>query len=115
MGDRWGAAFVRIGWQASFGLGGSFAPDWVAGITGIRNSAVALAPPCSESDPACYWGTGLETGTTLYLCLAGYPDPKALHFRRDMIMGCGSGLYSTQHNAVLFIRRTLKKMGILSA
>jgi hypothetical protein len=38
MGDRWGAAFVRIGWQASFGLGGSFAPDWVAGITGIRTS-----------------------------------------------------------------------------
>src|SRR5438445_2847712 len=36
MGDRGGAAFVRIGWQASFGLGGSFAPDWVAGITGIR-------------------------------------------------------------------------------
>jgi hypothetical protein len=36
MGDRWGAAFVRIGWQASFGCGGSFAPDWVAGITGIR-------------------------------------------------------------------------------
>jgi hypothetical protein len=81
----------------------------------LADSAVALAPPCSESDPACYWGTGLETGTTLYLCLAGYPDPKALHFRRDMIMGCGSGLYSTQHNAVLFIRRTLKKMGILSA
>ena len=41
MGDRWGAAFVRIGWQASFGLGGSFAPDWVAGITGIRNLPVA--------------------------------------------------------------------------
>ena len=39
MGDRWGAAFVRIGWQASFGLGGSFAPDWVAGITGIRTCA----------------------------------------------------------------------------
>src|SRR5262245_42214305 len=39
MGDRWGAAFVRIGWQASFGLGGSFAPDWVAGITGIRTLA----------------------------------------------------------------------------
>ena len=36
MEDRWGAAFVRIAWQASFGLGGSFAPDWVAGITGIR-------------------------------------------------------------------------------
>src|SRR4029453_19227623 len=38
MGDRWGAAFVRIGWQAFFGLGGSFAPDWVAGITGIRST-----------------------------------------------------------------------------
>src|SRR2546428_14149873 len=37
MGYRWGAAFVRIRWQASFGLGGSFAPDWVAGIIGIRN------------------------------------------------------------------------------
>src|SRR6266567_2591102 len=43
MGDRWGAAFVRIGWQASFGLGGSFAPDWVAGITGIRNMANGFA------------------------------------------------------------------------
>jgi hypothetical protein len=38
MGSRWGAAFGRIGWQASFGLGGSFAPDWVAGITGIRTT-----------------------------------------------------------------------------
>src|SRR5262249_3768095 len=36
MEDRWGAAFVRIAWQASFGLGGSFVPDCVAGITGIR-------------------------------------------------------------------------------
>src|SRR5262249_8111520 len=43
MGDRWGAAFVRIGWQASFGLGGSFAPDWVAGITGIRTWSAACA------------------------------------------------------------------------
>src|SRR5262245_11136800 len=40
MEDRWGAAFVRIAWQASFGLGGSFAPDWVAGITGIRTLSV---------------------------------------------------------------------------
>src|SRR5262249_16267249 len=37
MGDRWGAAFVRIGWQASFGLGGSFPPDWVPGTPVIRN------------------------------------------------------------------------------
>src|SRR5712691_9704000 len=43
MGDRWGAAFVRIGWQASFGLGGSFAPDWVAGITGIRTLSLPRA------------------------------------------------------------------------
>src|SRR5215510_9583973 len=43
MGDRWGAAFVRIGWQASFGLGGSFAPDWVAGITGIRMQQASLS------------------------------------------------------------------------
>jgi ketosteroid isomerase-like protein len=45
MGDRWGAAFVRIGWQASFGLGGSFAPDWVAGITGIRILTFDILPP----------------------------------------------------------------------
>src|SRR5256885_15225899 len=45
MEDRWGAAFVRIAWQASFGLGGSFAPDWVAGITGIRTQR----PP--QNDP----------------------------------------------------------------
>ena len=77
--------------------------------------AVALATPCPEDTPACYWGTGLETGTTLYLCLVGDPDPKALHFRRDMIAGCGSGLYSTQQQATTFIRRTLKKMGVLSA
>jgi len=52
MGDRWGAAFVRIGWQASFGLGGSFAPDWVAGITGIRMEVaprlLRVAPPAPQ-------------------------------------------------------------------
>ena len=63
----------------------------------------------------CYWGTGLETDTTLYLCLAGDPEPRALCFQRNLIMGCGTGLYATQHRAVLFIRRTLTKMGILSA
>ena len=31
------ATFPWTGWQASSGLGGSFALDWVAGITGIRN------------------------------------------------------------------------------
>jgi len=44
MGDRGGAAFVRIGWQASSGLGGSFASDWVAGITGIRRRAPRSIP-----------------------------------------------------------------------
>jgi hypothetical protein len=32
-----------------------------------------------------------------------------------MIADCGAGLYFSQHNAILLIRRTLKKMGILSA
>src|SRR6266568_9567665 len=63
MGDRWGAAFVRIGWQASFGLGGSFAPDWVAGITGIRT------PPPSEplTDTQSYF---LDCGKALTRALA---------------------------------------------
>jgi hypothetical protein len=81
----------------------------------LADSAVALAPPRSESDPSCYWGTGPETGTTLYVLLAGDPEPKALLFRRTMIADCGAGLYFSQHNAILLIRRTLKKMGILSA
>ena len=53
MGDRWGAAFVRIGWQASFGLGGSFAPDWVAGITGIRMDGPGSAFVATFEDAAC--------------------------------------------------------------
>ena len=81
----------------------------------LTDGAVALAPPHAESNPLCYWGTGPETGTTLYLRLASDPEPKALPFRRTMIAQCGAGLYSTQHNAVMFIRRTLKKMGILPA
>jgi hypothetical protein len=80
----------------------------------LAENAVVLATPRFEGDPVCYWGTGLETETTLYLCLAGDLEPKALCFRRNMIMGCGSGLYTVQHNAVLFIRQTLKKMGILA-
>jgi hypothetical protein len=81
----------------------------------LAESAVVLATPRFEGDPVCYWGTGLETDTTLYLCLAGDPEPRALFFQRNLIMGCGTGLYATQHRAVLFIRRTLTKMGILSA
>jgi hypothetical protein len=81
----------------------------------LADGAVALATPRFENDPACYWGTDLETGTTLYLRLAGDPEPKALLFRRGMITDCGSGRYVAQRNAILLIRRTLKKMGILSA
>jgi hypothetical protein len=81
----------------------------------LADGAVSLAPPRCEGDPSCYWGTALETDTTLYVRLAGDPEPTALYFRRAMIMGCGSGLYSMQHNAILLIRRTLTKMGILSA
>jgi hypothetical protein len=81
----------------------------------LAASAVALATPRCEGDPVCYWGTGPETGTTLYVLLAGDPEPKALLFRRTMIADCGAGLYFSQHNAITFVRRTLKKMGILSA
>ena len=81
----------------------------------LADSAVALAPPRAEGALSCYWGTGPETATTLYLCLAGDPEPKALPFRRTMIAQCGAGLRFSQHNAILWIRRKLKKLGILSA
>ncbi len=32
-----------------------------------------------------------------------------------MIAQCGSGLYPAQHNAIMFIRRTLRKLGIVPA
>ena len=81
----------------------------------LAASAVALAIPGPEETPACAWGTGLETSTTLYLRLAGDPEPKALPFRHVMITDCGAGLYVAQHNARRVIHRMLKTMGILSA
>ena len=81
----------------------------------LADSAIALAPPRSESDPTCYWGTGPATDTTLYVLLAGDPEPKVLRFPRTIIADCGAGLYFSQQQATAFIRRTLKKMGILSA
>ncbi len=81
----------------------------------LTEAAVPLAAPRTEGDSSCSWGQGPEAHTTLYLRLEGDPEPKALHFRRNTIAGCGSGLYSTQRNAVLVIRRMLAKMGILSA
>ena len=81
----------------------------------LAANAVALATPGPEETPACAWGTGLETETTLYLRMAGDPEPKALHFPLTMIAQCGSGLYPAQHNAIMFIRRTLRKLGLLSA
>jgi hypothetical protein len=75
-----------------------------------------LAASAGGQDAAvCYWGTGPETGTTLYILLAGDPEPKALPFSHGMIAQCGSGLYPAQHNAIMGIRRTLKKLGILAA
>ncbi len=81
----------------------------------LADNAVTLATPRSASDASCYWGTGPETDTTLYFLLAGEPEPKALHFRWTTIADCGAGLYISQHSATMFIRRTLKKMGIVSA
>ena len=81
----------------------------------LAANAVALATPRADGDPACSYGMGPETSTTLYFLLAGDPEPKALLFSLTMIAQCGSGLYAAQHNATLLIRRMLKKMGILSA
>ena len=58
----------------------------------LAESAVPPAPPSAEGEPACSWGTGPETGTTLSLRLAGEPEPKALRFRRTMMTDCGTGL-----------------------
>src|SRR6266568_2031695 len=80
----------------------------------LAANAVVLATPGPEEPPACSWGTDLATETTLYLRLAGDPEPKALPFSRGMIAQCGSGLYAAQHNAIMLIRRTLRKMGLLS-
>src|SRR5437870_1248648 len=74
----------------------------------LAANAVALATPRSADDPSCYWGTGPETSTTLYLRLAGDPEPKALPFRHVMITDCGAGLYVAQHNAIMVLRRALK-------
>jgi hypothetical protein len=79
----------------------------------LAASAVALATPCPEDTPACYWGTGLETGTTLYLRLAGDREPHVLRFHHALLRDCGAGRYARQQQATTFMRRT--KMGILSA
>jgi len=81
----------------------------------LAASVVALAPPRAEDDSSCYWGTGPETGTTLYLRLAGEPEPHALRFHHALLRDCGAGRYARQSQAILLIRRTLKKMGILAA
>jgi hypothetical protein len=69
----------------------------------LAEAAVPLAPPHAEGDLSSYWGTDPDTVAMLYLRLEGDQEPKTLHFRRNMIAGCGSGLYSTQHRAVLLI------------
>jgi hypothetical protein len=78
----------------------------------LAANAVALAPLRADGEPACSWGRGPETGTTLYVRLASDPEPKVLRFRRTMIADCGAGRYCSQQAATMFIRRTLQKMGI---
>jgi hypothetical protein len=46
--------------------------------------------------------------------LAGDPEPHALRFQPALLRDCGAGRYARQTQAILFMRRTLKKMGILS-
>src|SRR5262249_19234215 len=81
----------------------------------LADSGVALATPRHAGDPVCYWGTGPGTETTLYMLLAGASEPTALAFSPTMIAQCGSGLYTAQSHALMRIRRTLRKMGILPA
>ncbi len=81
----------------------------------LAANAVALAPPGAEGEPSCSWGTGPANDTTLYLRLAGHPEPRALHFNRSLLRECGGGQYARQAQAATLIRRTLTKMGILSA
>ena len=81
----------------------------------LTDAAVPLAVPRTEGEASCYWGTDRDTATTLYLLLDGDPVPKALPFSHRLIVGCGTGWYFSQSQAKLYIRRTLKKMGILSA
>jgi hypothetical protein len=80
----------------------------------LADNAIALAQPPTEGDPSCYWGTDLETSTTLYVRLADDPAPKALRFNRALLHDCGTGQYPRQQQAMTIIRRTLKKMGIVS-
>jgi hypothetical protein len=79
----------------------------------LTANAITLAPSRAEGTPSAYWGTDLETGTTLYLRLAGTPEPTALRFGSTLLYDCGAGRYRSQERATIFIRRTLKKMGIL--
>jgi len=81
----------------------------------LAASAVALAPPRSEDDAACLWGIEPKTGTTLSLRLAGDPEPKALRFHRALLYNGGTGCYARQPQAMTCMRRTLKKMGIVSS
>jgi len=50
------AAFVWIRWQASSGLHGSFALDWVAGITGIRKGQQVKVPTPTQRQSATLFG-----------------------------------------------------------
>ena len=81
----------------------------------LADAAVPLAVPRSAGAASGSWGTDRDTTTTLYLLLAGDPAPKALPFSHRLIVACGTGLYVSQSQAKLHVRRTLKKMGILSA
>ncbi len=51
----------------------------------LAANAVVRAPPRADEALACSWGTEPETETTLYLRLAGEPEPHALPFSRSMI------------------------------
>jgi hypothetical protein len=78
-------------------------------------ASLLLWPQSNDYGHVSYRKFSSVCGWRAYVRLAGDPEPKALHFRWTMIADCGTGLYVSRQAATMFIRRTLKKMGIVSA
>jgi hypothetical protein len=69
---------------------------------------------CSSGRAPTYtWGTTAETCTTLSMLFDGDPVPKEMHFSWAMIQDCGAGHRMTHRQALAFIRRALKRLGLL--
>ena len=81
----------------------------------LADNAVILATPRSEHDPSCYWGTGLGDRHNPVSALGRRSGAESAALSPDHDRGLRGGALFLQHTAILWIRRTLKKMGLLSA